>query len=176
MVAEKVLGNIRKQPVEKTQVPVFFEWFELEKKRIAKTAEDGTKLGVCIDSRLADGDILAETETACYVVTVLPSRLIKIHVDTMQQMGRLGFELGNRHLSLKIAEHEVWVPYDLPTFLYLKKLGFAAEDVQETFTDFIECRAHGHSHGQETHEHNHKHTEAVQDLEKDSSHLHGGIQ
>ena len=83
----------------------------------------------------------------------------------MQEMGRLGFELGNRHLSLKITEQDVYVPYDEPTFSYLAKLGFEVEEVTEAFTDFIQCKAHGHSHGHEhaashTHSHGHEHAAA----------------
>ena len=147
MIADKILGNTKETDVKKKQVPVKFEWFELEKKRSAKIAEDGTHLGVSIEQVLKDKDIIAETKDTVYVATVLPARLIKIHVDTMQEMGRLGFELGNRHLSLQILEHEVRVPYDEPTYLYLEKLGFEVEQVEEQFSDYIVCKAHGHSHG-----------------------------
>ena len=160
MIADSVLGNIKENKIQKQQINVPFEWFELEKRRISKTAEDGTAIGVCIQELIKDGDILAETEEAVYVAAVVPSHLIKIHVSTMEEMGRLGFELGNRHLSLQISEHEVKVPFDQPTFEYLQKLGFDAEEVTEQFTDFVVCKAHGHSHGEEGHSHHHekKHT------------------
>ena len=102
MVAEKILGNIQDKPQKKAIIPVAFEWFELEKKRIKKTAEDGTEFGISIPEVLKEGDILGETESALYVVQIIKTRLIHIHVHKMQEMGRLGFELGNRHLSLKI--------------------------------------------------------------------------
>lgn len=157
MIVEKVLGNIGEFGTDKKQVKVFFEWFELEKKRLSKIAEDGTKLGVCIPELIKEGDILAQTEDNIYIASVVPSHLIKIKVSTMTEMGRLGFELGNRHLSLQISEGEVKVPFDEPTFLYLKKLGFQAEEVTESFTDFIECKAHGHSHSHEHEEKSHTH-------------------
>ena len=37
MVAEKILGTIQDKPQTKAIIPVAFEWFELEKKRIKKT-------------------------------------------------------------------------------------------------------------------------------------------
>ena len=129
MVAEKILGNIQDKPQKKAIIPVAFEWFELEKKRIKKTAEDGTEFGISIPEVLKEGDILGETESALYVVQIIKTRLIHIHVHKMQEMGRLGFELGNRHLSLKITEQDVYVPYDEPTFSYLAKLGFEVEEV-----------------------------------------------
>lgn len=45
------------------------------------------------------------------------------------------------------------------------KLEFEVEEVTEAFTDFIQCKAHGHSHGHEhaashTHSHGHEHAAA----------------
>lgn len=157
MVADRILGNYREWDATKEMVKVALEWFELEKKRICKVAEDGTELGICIPELLKDGDVIAQKENKVYVVEVIPSHLIKVHVHTMQEIGRLCFELGNRHLSLQIMEHEVRVPFDQPTFDYLIKLGFEAEEVTEQFTDFIECKAHGHSHGVHSHGHDHSH-------------------
>lgn len=158
MIADKVITNIYRQKIDKKIVKIPFEWFELDKKRISKTAEDGTEFGIAIDATKQDGDVLAETEEKVFVISVLPAHLIKVTVSTMQEMGRLGFELGNRHLSLQINEHEVRVPYDAPTFEYLCKLGFHAEETTEQFTHFIVCKAHGagHDHGEE-HIHNHSH-------------------
>lgn len=146
MIATNILGNEKEYNKNKKSVAVDFEWFELGKKRIMKVAEDGMEIGVTVSEQLHHGDIIAETEHNIYVVKVLPCRLMKISVRSMEEMGRLGFELGNRHLSLQIAEKEVKVPFDKPTYEYLKKLGFCVEDVQEQFTDYIECKAHGHSH------------------------------
>ncbi|MCR4902713.1 MAG: hypothetical protein K6A23_07640 [Butyrivibrio sp.] len=159
MIIEKTLGNINKDSLDKQIIPVFFEWFELEKKRIRKTAENGEDFAIAISSPLADGDILAETDKDTYVVKVIPTNLLKVNVTTMMEMGRACFELGNRHLSPKISENSVKVVYDEPTFLYMKKLGFDVEQVTEEFTDFIVCKAHGHSHDHDHEDHHHTHGE-----------------
>lgn len=125
MITEHIVGNVR-DGVTETVVNIPFEWFETEKKRIAKTAEDGTEFGVCVGEPLHDGDILARENGKVYAVRIAPSRLIETRVFTMQEMGRLSFELGNRHLSLKIEPDRVTVPYDEPTLLYLQHLGFDA--------------------------------------------------
>ena len=125
MITEHIVGNVR-DGVTETVVNIPFEWFETEKKRIAKTAEDGTEFGVCVGEPLHDGDILArgERQGVCGAdCTVAADRNA---VFTMQEMGRLCFELGNRHLSLKIEPDRVTVPYDEPTLLYLQHLGFDA--------------------------------------------------
>lgn len=144
MVCEKILTPDPADLGGKKIVKVPFEWFECEKKRIAKTAEDGEELGVAIEDVLEDGDILAVTEDTVYEVEVLPARLVCARVSDMCQMGRLCFELGNRHLSLEIEKDRVLVPYDEPTFTYLKHLGFDVSEVEEKFCNYIVCKAHGH--------------------------------
>lgn len=125
-----------------------------KKKRIKKTAEDGTEIGICIDETLHDGDVIGREDDKIYVIEIIPSKVVKITVSTMEEMGRLGFEIGNRHLSLKIMENQVWIPYDEPTFQYLRKLGFHAEEAMEKFSDFIVCKAHGTSE-ESSHSHTH---------------------
>ncbi len=153
MIATKVLGNLRDYSHSKAIVAIPFEWFELDKRRILKTANDGTEIGIQVDAPLNNGDILSDEEKI-YAVQVKPTKLVCISTSTMEEMGRLGFELGNRHLSLQIKENLVKVPYDEPTYTYLKHLGFHVEIVEDLFTDYIVSKAHGAS---SSHEHHHSH-------------------
>ncbi|HIY11961.1 MAG TPA: urease accessory protein UreE [Candidatus Agathobaculum merdipullorum] len=157
MIADKILGNLNGQHPTGEVVPVVFAWFETEKKRIAKTAADGTELGICVGVPLHAGDVLAEQNGKIYVVEVAPAPLIQTQVSTMQEMGRLCFELGNRHLPLQIEEHTVSVPYDEPTLLYLQRLGFDAKQVLADFSDHVACRAHGTGEHHHAHDHTHSH-------------------
>ena len=152
MLVEKVLGNIADYSIEEKNVDkVFIEWYELDKKLLRKTSEAGEEIGIRLDTHLHDGDVLYEDDNRVLVVDILPCELTTVEVFSMQEMGRLCFELGNRHLSLSIGEHEVSVPYDEPTFAYLEKMGFAPKKQTAKFTHFTVCHAHGHSHG-----HNHE--------------------
>lgn len=56
---------------------------------------------------------------------------IMITVKTMQEMGRLCYELGSRHISAEISENIVKCPFDEGLFLSLKTLGFHAEKIGE---------------------------------------------
>lgn len=56
---------------------------------------------------------------------------IMITVKTMQEMGRLCYELGSRHISAEISEKTVKCPFDEGLFLSLKTLGFNAEKIGE---------------------------------------------
>ncbi len=52
---------------------------------------------------------------------------IMITVNTMQEMGRLCYELGSRHISAEIGENIVKCPFDEGLFLSLNTLGFHVE-------------------------------------------------
>jgi len=156
MIANTILGNIHKgsEIPSKEVVSIPFEWFETDKHRILKVADDGTEIGIQIDEPLTDGDVLAVTAQKIYAIQIKKSKLVHIPVKTMEEMGRLGFELGNRHLSLQISADSITIPFDEPTFEYLIRLGFYPQVIEDVFADYIVCKAHGATH---SHEHNHAH-------------------
>ena len=149
MVTDKVLGNLENFTVNSREVDkVYMEWFELEKKRIKKQTDRGEEIGIVVpaDVHLKNHDVIYADQEK---------------IIAMKQMGRLCFELGNRHLSLAISDNEVRVVYDEPTFLYLKKLGFDAEKKRGMFENYTVCHAHGHgdeAHHGHTHGHHHHET------------------
>lgn len=154
MVVKEILGRLPAYPTRARKVEkVYLEWFELEKKRLRKTLESGEEIGICLDAsdahshshaHLHEGDVLYADEERVIAAAVAPCELTVVEVTGMTEMGRLCFELGNRHLSLKIEENRVTIPYDAPTFHYLDKMGFCPEKVEGSFTHFTVC--HGHSH------------------------------
>lgn len=151
MIAEKIIGKLHE--TSKQVETVTIDWFERDKKLLRKTTSTGEDIGIRVDSPLNEGDILYEDDRKIIAVEIAPCDLISVNVGSMQEMGRLCFELGNRHLSLSISENNVKCPYDEPTFEYLKRLGFKAEKTHEKFAGYIECKAHAHTH---SHEHHHE--------------------
>ena len=149
MVCSKIFGNVSNVHTDKTMNCVSVEWFETDKKILRKVLDNGQEVGIRCDKKLEDGDILFEDDKSMIVVRVAPCDLISTSVRSMREMGRLCFELGNRHLTLAISDDNVKCPYDAPTLAYLQKLGFSSEKVHERFDDYIECKAHGHSHDHE---------------------------
>ncbi len=150
MIAEKIIGKLGK--TEKTVDYVKIEWFERDKKILRKITSSGEEIGIRTESALNEGDILYEDENKIIAVEIAPCSLISVSVNSMQEMGRLCFELGNRHLSLSIGENTVKCPFDEPTFFYLGKLGFEVRKVYEKFDGYIECKAHTHTHGHSHHD------------------------
>ncbi|MGE4354506.1 MAG: hypothetical protein AB7D36_10545 [Oscillospiraceae bacterium] len=146
IITEHILGNIHAANVQKPVVEVPYEWFECERHRIRKVADDGTEFGVAVPGGVHDGDILYEDEH-CYAVAVRETRLLSVAVHSIREAALAGFELGNRHIGLKIEEGRILVPYDLPTFSYLAELGFDVSEVYGKVDAFRTCRAHGRDHG-----------------------------
>ncbi|WP_236023751.1 urease accessory protein UreE [Bifidobacterium miconis] len=147
MIAKEITGNIIEQQYDdgKLNVPIAFDWFETDKKRMRKVAEDGTEFGVMVGRTIKDGDVLAETEDKRYFARIKTAQLIEIPVSSMKEMGRLCFELGNRHLSLKVENDRVLVPYDHPTMEYTKKIGFEPHIIEGGFDGFLIVKAHAGS-------------------------------
>lgn len=147
MIAKEITGNIIKQHYDdgKLNVPITFDWFETDKKRMRKVAEDGTEFGVMVGQTIKDGDVLAETDDKRYFARIKTAQLIEIPVSSMKEMGRLCFELGNRHLSLKVENDRVLVPYDHPTMEYTKKIGFEPHIIEGGFDGFLIVKAHAGS-------------------------------
>lgn len=144
MIAKEITGNIISQQYSdgKLNVSIAFDWFETDKKRMRKVAEDGTEFGIMVSKTIKDGDVLAETEDKRYFARIKTAQLIEIPVNSMKEMGRLCFELGNRHLSLKVENDRVLVPYDHPTMEYTKKIGYEPHIIEGGFDGFLIVKAH----------------------------------
>lgn len=74
---------------------------------------------------------------------------IMITVETIQEMGRLCYELGSRHISAEISKNTVKCPYDEGLFISLKTLGFNAEKTGEDNSENMShIKIHQEIHGQ----------------------------
>lgn len=155
MITEKIYGKLSE--TAKSVEYVSIDWFERDRKLLRKTTDKGEEIGIKTDAPLNENDIIYEDGNRIIAVTIAPSDLISTDVSSMREMGRLCFELGNRHLSLAIGDNNVKCPYDEPTFEYLKKLGFNCVKVHEKFTGYTECRGHAHTDAQGNHVHHHEH-------------------
>jgi len=144
MIIEKIIAKKPESPAGKTLETVPFEWFEMNNKILKKTSSAGTEIGLRLSEALFDGGVLYEDNDKIICLALLPCETTRIHVHSMQEMGRVCFELGNRHLPLAIGEASVSTPYDRPTFEYLEKLGFHCHQTTEQFTPEIIVRGHSH--------------------------------
>ena len=68
MIAEKILGNVMEKNMDVPVDYVKIEWFETQHKRLRKTTEGGREIGICVDKKLSDGDILYLDDKICIAV------------------------------------------------------------------------------------------------------------
>lgn len=150
MIIEKIYEKL--SHINKKVETISIDWFERDKKILRKVTSSGEEIDIKIESILNEGDIVYQDDERVIVIEIYLCDLICVEVKSMKDVGRLCFELGNRHLSLAIDNDIVQCPFDNPTFEYLKKLGFNVIKIHDKFTGYIECKAHVYAY---SHEHYH---------------------
>ena len=149
MIIEEIKGNIanlseaeRNKHVEK----VYLENSDLVKRIQRVTTDHGNEIGIRLKQPidLQYGDILYQDDTNLIIVDVNSEDLLVIKPRTLQEMGDIAHQLGNRHLPAQFTENEMLVQYDYLVEALLKDLGipYSHEDrkVNQAF------RHIGHSH------------------------------
>jgi len=144
MIFEKILGKKPNSIDTKEVETVPFEWFEMNNKILKKVSSKGTEVGMRLSEPLFDGGVLFEDNNTIICLELLPCELTTVFVHSIQELGRVCFELGNRHLPISIGDMTVSTPFDNPTFEYLQKHGFHCHRKTEKFVP--EVVVHGHSH------------------------------
>lgn len=149
MIIEEVKGNIANlTPEEKRKhvEKVYLENSDLVKRIQRVTTDHDNEIGIRLSQPidLQYGDILYSDENNMIVVDVNSEDLLVIKPRTLQEMGDIAHQLGNRHLPAQFTETEMLVQYDYLVETLLKELSipYKREDrkVNQAF------RHIGHSH------------------------------
>src|SRR5699024_9629451 len=149
MIIEEIKGNIanlaqneKNKHVEK----VFLENSDLVKRIERDTTEHSNvisiRLKVAID--LQYGDILYQDDRNMIIVDVNSEDLLVIKPRTVQEMGDIAHQLGNRHLPAEFTETEMLVQYDYLVESLLKDLGIPYDHEDRKVNKAF--RHIGHSH------------------------------
>lgn len=149
MIIEEVKGNIANlTPEEKRKhvEKVYLENSDLVKRIQRVTTDHDNEIGIRLSQPidLQYGGILYSDENNMIVVDVNSEDLLVIKPRTLQEMGDIAHQLGNRHLPAQFTETEMLVQYDYLVETLLKELSipYKREDrkVNQAF------RHIGHSH------------------------------
>ncbi|MFT8888231.1 MAG: urease accessory protein UreE [Ethanoligenens sp.] len=149
MLSNGVIGNMQTLDVQGRRLDhVQVEWFDAEKQIIKLTSTGGCELGVRQPhgARIQDGDVLYADDAMVIAAHIKPCVLLRVRLTDVEQAARVGYELGNRHLPVVVANGVLEVPYDEPTAQYLEKRGFTAERVEGIFHGSAIAHHH-HHHG-----------------------------
>ncbi len=150
MIIEKIITNLDKMDkgeIEKRHIEkVYLESAHLMKRIQRVKTDHGKELGIRLsDPRdLVAGDVLYMDDHNMIVIDVISDDLLVIQPRSIQEMGNIAHQLGNRHLPAQFEDEDMLVQYDYLVEELLVQLGipFKREDrkVKQAF------RHIGHSH------------------------------
>lgn len=150
MIIEKIVTNLEqmdKSEIEKRHIEkVYLESAHLMKRIQRVKTDHGKELGIRLSEPrdLVAGDVLYMDDHNMIVIDVISDDLLVIQPRSIQEMGNIAHQLGNRHLPAQFEDEDMLVQYDYLVEELLVQLGipFKREDrkVKQAF------RHIGHSH------------------------------
>lgn len=115
MIIEKVVGNVAVMEKKAPHIERVYMESDALLKRIQRVVTDhGNEIGIRLKGNveLADGDVLFMDDRNMIVVQVLADDILTICPTSIQQMGEIAHQLGNRHLPAQFEGDEMLVQYD----------------------------------------------------------------
>lgn len=152
MIIEQIFGNLTNTKVEGRAVELLrIEWFDANKRIQRRTTDQGTEVAIRFlkeGQRLKQDDIVYMDDKKAIVVDILPCDTIQVTPHTMQEMGSVCYEIGNKHLPVFIQDDLVLIPYEEPIFRWLNAAGYHTEKVNKKLLSIVNAtvQPHGHSH------------------------------
>jgi urease accessory protein len=125
MIIENILGNIATIEKKAPHIERVYVESDALVKRIQRVVTDhGKEIGIRLKENkdLVDGDILYMDERNMIVIQVLADDILTICPTSIQQMGEIAHQLGNRHLPAQFEGNEMLVQYDYLVEDLLKQL------------------------------------------------------
>lgn len=148
MIIEKIVGDAGTVDIQDRHVEKVYMQSDELMKRIQRVVTDhGKELGIRLKEarELQDGDILYMDDRNAIVVSVMADDLLVIQPVTIQQMGEIAHQLGNRHLPAQFAGKEMLVQYDYLVEELLQQLNIPYQREKRTVKQAF--RHIGHHHG-----------------------------
>ncbi|MBT2758732.1 urease accessory protein UreE [Mesobacillus foraminis] len=147
MIIESVIGNVATLEKRAPHVErVYLQSDDLVKRIQRVVTDHGKELGIRLreNKDLIDGDILYIDEKNMIVISVKDDDLLTIMPTSIQQMGEIAHQLGNRHLPAQFEGNEMLVQYDYLVEELLRQLGIPFKREKRKVKQAF--RHIGHSH------------------------------
>jgi len=115
VIIEDIVGNVSTLEKRAPHIERVYLRSDDLVKRIQRVVTDhGKELGIRLkDNReLIDGDVLYMDEKNMIVISVKEDDLLIIMPTSIQQMGEIAHQLGNRHLPAQFEDNKMLVQYD----------------------------------------------------------------
>lgn len=145
---------------------VVLNWYEADRRVMRKTTQNGQDIAFRLlgeGQRLCHGDVVYADDKTVIEIEIEPCAVIVISPQTLPDMARACYEIGNKHSPLFLDGDELLMPYDKPMFEWLSVAGFAPTQDTRRLSQMLRANsaqgvgAGGHSHA---HSHSHSHDHA----------------
>ena len=132
-----------------------------QRSRLKATLNNGVEVGLILPRGhlLRGGDCLSAEDGSVIKVEAADEEVSTVCSDDAKMLARVSYHLGNRHVSLQVADG--WVRYQHDHVLDEMVRGLGAEVIFETAAFEPEGGAYGghaHQHEDESPKHNHHHS------------------
>lgn len=147
MLVKKIIGNIEDtNSNHNNREWVELDWDELNKRILRKRTSGGKDVAIALEdaSPLKVGDVLYEDHSVQVVVRTKKELVYVIYPDSLMQMGKMAFELGNRHTPCLISNEEIVVRFDQTLERLFKEVGVKYEYTERRFKQPFKYRGHKH--------------------------------
>lgn len=151
MLIQEIIGNASDFTLgNRTIDRLPLEWYECTKKVQRKKTGSGVDIAIKFlreGQRLQQDDILFINDEKAILVEILPTDAIVITPVDFHEMGRICYEIGNKHLPLFIQENKVMIPYEDPIFNWLKAGNYDIRIKNMRLLNLLNANVQPHSHG-----------------------------
>lgn len=165
LIIQTIIGTLqtlKQQQQITTQMldTVSLQWFEADRRIIRTTTTGGREIAFRLlkeGQRLHHEDVVYLDKQLAIVVQIEPSEVMVLAPQTLPEMARACYEIGNKHTPLFLDGNELLLPFDKPLFEWLQAAGFAPTRQQRRLSEQLRANSApgvggGHSHA---HSHNH---------------------
>lgn len=165
LIIQTIIGTLqtlKQQQQITTQMldTVSLQWFEADRRIIRTTTTGGREIAFRLlkeGQRLHHEDVVYLDKQLAIVVQIEPSEVMVLAPQTLPEMARACYEIGNKHTPLFLDGNELLLPFDKPLFEWLQAAGFTPTRQQRRLSEQLRANSApgvggGHSHA---HSHNH---------------------
>ncbi|MGL5574348.1 MAG: urease accessory protein UreE [Sarcina sp.] len=149
MILDKILGNVHEEHEKSAHMEkIYLKSDELLKRINRVTSDHGHEYGITLDKKevLKDGDILFNDGHNMIVVVVKSDDVLIIKPETIDEMGRIAHNLGNRHLPAQFRDGMMILEYDKLVEDLLKEEGIKYSRENVTLEKAFRHVEFGHKH------------------------------
>ncbi|MCT2534166.1 urease accessory protein UreE [Aquibacillus koreensis] len=147
MLTKAVIGNVETGEQEhQNREWIELDWEELNKRILRKKTDKGTDVAIALDDKqpLKVGDILYQDDKLQVVIRTKKEKVYVVYPNSIVQMGKMAFELGNRHTPCLISENEIVVRFDETLERLFEEVGVDYEQTERRFKQPFKYRGHKH--------------------------------